>query len=141
MFKQSAELLAVCGNIVRSWRGSWFPLCAARHLHNLCNSHQEFDTVLNSDICTMLIDDFWISMWTSLLVVRERRALLSPHMHVAQCDPVSGALASGYLEVSGDVVSACGSGFIIFGLMGTCISFADSFAGRGKSFCGLATFF
>lgn len=40
------------------------------------------------------------------------------HAHVAQCDPVCGALASGYLEVSGDVVSACGSGFIIFGLMG-----------------------
>lgn len=139
----------MCGNIVRSQRVSCFPLCAARHLHNLRSFHEEFDSVLNSDICAMLIDDFCISMWTSLLVVRRNSALLSPlkhtrccaHMHVAQCDPVCGALASGYLEVSGDVASACGSGFIVFGLMGTCINFADSVAVRGKSFCGLATFF
>lgn len=59
MVKQSAELWAVCGNIVRRQRVSWFPLCAARHLHNLCYSYQEFDTVLNFDICTMLIDGCW----------------------------------------------------------------------------------
>lgn len=29
-------------------------------------------------------------------------------MHVGQCDPVCGALASGYLEVSGDVGSPAG---------------------------------
>lgn len=141
----------MCGNIVRSQRVAWFPLCAARHLHNLCNSYQEFDTVLNSDICTMLIDGvffFGISMWTSLLVVQKNTALSSPHKHtsscvhthVAQCDPVCGALASGYLEVSRDAVSACGSGFIVSGLMGTCINLADSFAVRRKSFCGLSTF-
>lgn len=56
IWKQSVELWAVCGNIVWSQRVSWFPQCAQRHLHNLCNSYQEFDTALNSDICTMLID-------------------------------------------------------------------------------------
>lgn len=54
---------------------------------------------------------------------------------------VRGALASGYLEVSGDVVSACGSGFILFGLTGTCINFSDSFTVGEKSFCGLFCFF
>lgn len=151
MVKQSAELWAVCGNIVRSQRVSWFPLCAARHLHNLCNSYQEFDTVLNSDICTMLIDGccFFVFFglacahlcwWCRKMVRFEVHTNIhAVDLHVGQCDPVCGALASGYLEVSGDVVSACWSGFIIFSLIRPCINLAEDFTVRGKSLCCLST--
>lgn len=53
MLKES-ELWLVCGNIVWGQRVSWIPQCAARHLHSLRNSYQEFDTALNSDISITL---------------------------------------------------------------------------------------
>ncbi len=86
IFKQSVELRAVCGNIVWGQRVSWFPQGAARHLHNLCNSYQEFDTALNSDICTMLIDVSCISMRTSPCWCAEwERAFKSVHIHIGVC--------------------------------------------------------
>lgn len=145
----------MCGNIARSQRVPLGPLCAERHLHNLCNSYQEFDTVLNSDICTTLIDVFFFFLFGlacgSLLVVerKKKKALFQVRINTRAvvCTRtlpgvtlVRGALASGYLEVSDDVVSACGSGFILFGLTGSCINFSDSFTVGEKSFCGLFFF-
>lgn len=68
------------------------------------------------------------------------------YVHVLErvSDPVCCALACGYLEVSADVVSACGSGFTIFCLIETCIHLADSSTVRRKSllstFCSPVTF-
>lgn len=56
IFKRSVKLQALCRNIVWGQWVFWVPQCAARHLHNLCNSYKEFESALNSDICTMLID-------------------------------------------------------------------------------------
>lgn len=79
-------------------------------------------------------------MWTSLLVCGVRPGFSSPRAHVGVCcarvcDPVCCALACGYLEVSADVDSACGSGFTISCLMEPCINSADSIAVGGRSFC------
>lgn len=98
----------------------------------------------------MLIDDSSISMRTSLLLllllvqekkknparseVPHKRTRSRTRMHVARCDPARCALASGCLEVSGDAVSACGSGCIGLGLMGTCSNFPGSFCGRRERF-------
>lgn len=87
-------------------------------------------------------------MWPSLLVQNEG-VLSSPYTHIGvhACvlqrvsDPVCCALACGYLEVSADMVSACGSGFTIFCLTETCINLAESFTVRERSFCLSSTFF
>lgn len=77
-----------------------------------------------------------ISMWTSRRWRVERGWCfqIGTHTHAGVyvqvlarvSDPVCCALACGYLEVSADVVSACGSGFTIFRLIETCIHLADS---------------
>lgn len=109
-----------------------FPRCAARHLHNLCNSYWEFDTALNSDICTMLIDVSVLACGHLCWCAECGWAFKSIHTHVGvycreQVTLCAVALACGFLEVRADVVSACGSGFTIFCLMETCINLADSF--------------
>lgn len=81
--------------------------------------------------------------------VQNEGVLSSAYTHSGVCvfvlervsDPVCCALACGYLEVSADVVSACGSGFTIFCLIETCIHLTDSSTVRGRSFCLLSTFF
>lgn len=105
-----------------SQRPSWLPLGAARHLHSWSSSHQDADAALNSDMCTMLIADFWISMWTSQRALQCTQA----HVHAAQCDPVCGALASGYLEVSGGVVCACRSYHLFWGPAATLLTLLQS---------------
>lgn len=138
------------------WGASGDPAlpCVLQHTYTTCATLiKSSDSALNSDICTMLIDDSSISMRASLLLLllvqekkkKSQRALkfhTSAHalVHVARCDPERCALASGCLEVSGDAVSACGSGCIGLGLMETCSNFPGSFAVGGKSFCALATF-
>lgn len=89
-----------------------------------------------------------ISMRTSLCVQNES-VLSSPaiqytHRCVCVCCRewvTLCALACGYLEVSADVVSACGSGFTILCLIETCIHLADSSTVRGRSFCLFCTLF
>lgn len=145
MLKLSVELPAVCGNIVWGQRVSWFP-------HVCCKTPTQLVQLLSG---VWHCSELWhlhhanwrvcISMWTSLLVCRTRLCF-QLHTHIRWCvlqwvsDPVCCALACGYLEVSADVVSACGSGFTIFCLMETCINLADSFTVGGRSFCLLSTF-
>lgn len=82
----------------------------------------------------MLIDVSVLACGHLCAGVQNESALSSPYTYALVCvlervsDPVCCALACGYLEVSADVVAACGSGFTIFCLIETCIHLADSSA-------------
>ena len=93
-----------------------------------------------------------ISMWTSLCWCAEREDAFKSwrRVHKLKCvcvcvlerasDPVCCSLACGYLEVSVDVVSACRSGFNIFGLIKSWVHLADSATVGGRSFSLPSTF-
>lgn len=78
IFKHSDELQTVCGNIIWGQWVFWVPQSAARHLHNLCNCYQEFDTVLNFDMCTTLIDVSVLACGLLCASVQNERVLSSP---------------------------------------------------------------
>lgn len=97
----------------------------------------------------MLIDVSVLACGHYCASVQNQGVLSSPYTHFGVyvhvlervSDPVCCALACGYLEVSADVVSACGSGFTIFCLIEICIHLVDSSTVRRKSQKFLSSFY
>lgn len=145
IWKCTKKKTHLCGNIAWARRVSWFPQVYCQTPTHLVQRCSELWHLHHANWCV------YISMWTSLCWCAELECAFKSwfeHTHCCVCvcvlerlsDPVCCSLACGYLEVSADVVSACGSGFTIFSRIESCIHLADSSTARGRSFCLLSPF-